>query len=400
MTRLTVSKFGSPGFIGDADLASYATQPQAFNEVRNVRFNSSGAAAFAGEQEVMSQAPITPLWLKAFPPIASPLWVYGDLTSLYAYDGAHNDITRLAGPYSGSLAERWMGEMLNGIAVFNNTVDVPQVWTDIDASQRLVDDPNWPTDLRCKFLRPWGNFLFAGNLTQIGGVGAGPKPFRVRWSDAAAPGTLPSSWAINDPTTFGGEKDLAGTDDEVVDGLELGDLFIVYKQKTAHAFWFIDRPDVFKNDKILNKGLLWRDCVQTFPRGHFAVGLDDVYVHTGGKNSDQSLVEAKLRNWVFNQIDSSNYFNCYTYQHPRRNEIVFAFPEAGETYPTLGLVWNWVTNGIGVRDLHRSPFIYPGAILVAVEDDIWGEDVAETFYLVTHGGDTLVTHGGDNLVWS
>src|SRR5262245_40803661 len=100
MTRLTVSKFGAPGFIADADIASYAVVPQAFNEVRNVRFNSSGAAAFQGELEVMAQAPISPLWLKAFPPLSAPLWVYADRNRVYCYDGNHNEITRLAGIYS------------------------------------------------------------------------------------------------------------------------------------------------------------------------------------------------------------------------------------------------------------------------------------------------------------
>ncbi len=56
MTRLTVSKFGTPGYV--QDVAPYALAPQAFDEVRNVRFTSTGAETFAGEIQVMSQAPI------------------------------------------------------------------------------------------------------------------------------------------------------------------------------------------------------------------------------------------------------------------------------------------------------------------------------------------------------
>jgi len=393
--RVTVSKLGAPGFV--RDVAEYAIAPQAFNEVRNARFNSSGIATFGGEVEVMSQAPFAPLWLRPFPPIEAPLWVYADTQHVFVYDGDHHQITRNSGPYSGNVNERWHGEVLNGIGIFNNTVDVPQMWLDFDASQKLADLANWPGTLRCKFLRPWKNFLFAGYLTDSGVE----KPFRIRWSDPAFPGTVPSSWAIDDPTKQSGEKDLAETDDYVVDGKELGNYFIVYKQKSAYAFYYIwPNNDVFAHEKILSKGILHRDCVQDFPRGHFVVGVDDIYVHTGQKNSNESIVEARLRDWVFNQIDSSNYRNCYTFQHPRRNEIFFAFPEAGETYPTIALVWNWVTNGIGVRDLHGSPFIHPGPILVSVEEDIWGEDFVETFFLVTHGGDPLVTSGGDNLIWS
>jgi hypothetical protein len=400
MTRLTVSKFGSPGFI--KDVAPYAIAPQAFDEVRNVRFNSTGAQTFGGEVEVMSQAPTNPLWLKAFPPIDTPLWVYADNQQVYAYDGNHNQITRTAGPYSGNITERWHAEVLNGVGFFNNTIDVPQVWADFDASQKLIDYQEWPAELRCKFLRPFKNFLFAGNLTKISGPQTGNFPFTLRWSDAAAPGTIPGSWDIADPTKLCGEVDIADTDDYLVDGLRLSNQFIAYKQKSAYGFYYAGLPDVFvgADNRLFDKGILARDCVQEWPKGHFVAGLDDIYVHNGVKGSAQSIVEAQLRDWVFSQIDATNFFYCYTYKHARRNEIVFAFPEAGETYPTLGLVWNWVTGGVGVRDLHRSPFIYPGPILVSVDDDIWGEDIVNTFYLITENHDRLVTAGGDPLVWS
>jgi len=400
MTRLTVSKFSSPGFV--KDVAPYAVAPQAFDEVHNVRFNSTGAQTFGGEVEVMSQAPFTPLWLKAFPPIDTPLWVYANEHQVYAYDGNHNQITRTSGPYSGSPVERWHAEVLNGIGVFNNTIDVPQMWTDFDASQKLQDLSTWPAELRCKFLRTFKNFLIAGNLTKITGPQIGNFPFTLRWSDAAAPGTIPSSWDISDPTKFAGEVDIADTDDYLIDGLKLGNQFIVYKQKSAYGFSYVGPPDILvgADNRLFNKGILARDCVQEFPFGHFVVGIDDIYVHNGTKGSATSIVEAQLRDWIFSQIDATNFFYCYTYAHPRRNELVFAFPEAGETYPTIGLVWNWVTKGIGVRDLHRSPFIYPGPVLVAVDDDIWGFDNVETFYLITEGNDRLVTADGDPLVWS
>jgi hypothetical protein len=290
-----------------------------------------------------------------------------------------------------------MGEVLNGIAVLNNTVDVPQMWTDFDASQRLETLANWPDTLRCKFLRPWKNFLFAGNLTDNGVA----RPFSVRWSDAAAPGTAPSSWDPADPTKLTGERDIAESDDSLIDAKEMGNIMVVYKQKSVYAFYYIyPNNDIFAHDKLFGKGVLGRDCIQEFPKGHAVFGLDDIYIHNGTKGSAESIVEAKLRNWIFNQIDSSNFFNCFTYAQPRRNEIAFAFPEAGETLPTLALVWNWVTNGIGVRDLHKSPFIYPGAILVDVDDDIWGFDVVETNRLITNAGEPLVTEGGNHLIWS
>lgn len=362
---LPVSKLGTPGLVKDT--AEYVIMPQAFTEVQNVRFGASGAKTFWGDKLAMTQAPITPLWLKVFPPLGDPIWVYGNETKMYAFDTTHHEITRVSGNYAGNVGERWQGEVLNELGFFNNAVDIPQAWPALDATIKLIDLPNWPATLRCKALRPHGNFLFALHTIEAGTA----RPFRVRWSDAAEPGTVPASWALNDPTFLSGEFDIADTSDYVVDGKTLGATFIVYKQKSAHSLRFIyPNNDVWGRTQLFDKGVLWRDCVQEFPGGHAVFGLDDIYIHSGAINSAQSVVEGTLREWVFQQIGAENYFNCYTAKWSK-NEIAFCFPEAGEIYPNLALVWNWVTGGMGVRDLAGSPFIYPGPVLSNPEDEIW-----------------------------
>ena len=392
MQRVKIAGFQKPGLIQDT--AQFDIMPEAWDEVRNVRFNTIGATSFAGHSSVMSPAPITPLWLKVFPPVANPLWVYAGLTKVYVFDNTHVDITRVSGDYAAVANERWQGEVLNGVGFFNNTVDVPQMWVDFDPSQRLADLTNWPANLRCKFLRPHKNFLIAGYLIEAGNE----RPFRIRWSDATEPGTIPSSWALDDPTKDSGEKDIAETSDYLVDGLTLGELFIVYKQRSVFAMQYIGRPDIFAHYPIIQgKGALCRDCIQPFPGGHFAAGIDDIYIHNGQKGSEQSVVEARVRSWVFNQIDAANFFNCYTVNYERRDEVWFCFPEAGETYPTIALVWNRITNGIGIRDLPHVPFMYPGPILVNADDEIWGDDT-ETFYRITEAGDFRTTEIDDDRI--
>jgi len=365
---LTVSEFGNPGFV--ADKASFTNTPQAWDEVKNFRFNSLGAQSFLGEAAVMSSAGFEPLWLKAFPPVEAPIWLYGGLERVFALRGGHNDITRVSGLYTGDIRERWQGEVLNGVGLLNNVLDVPQVWPDFDPSERLIDLPGWPVGFRCKALRTFKNFAIAIYMIENGNE----RPYRVRWSDAAPPGVIPSGWALNDPASFAGEKDISETSDYLVDGLQLGELFILYKQKSTYAMQFVDKPDVFAHWRILGdgRGLLWRDCVQEFPGGHFVAGIDDLYIHTGARDSSVSIVEAKLRNWIFNQIDSSNFFNCFTVNYTRKSEIWFCFPEAGAIYATIAIIWNRITGGIGVRDLRNTPFIYPGPIEVDPEGRIWG----------------------------
>jgi hypothetical protein len=247
--------------------------------------------------------------------------------------------------------------VFQGVGIFNNVIDIPQHWSSFTAATKLVDLANWPAGYRCNALRPFKNFLFALSPIESGIA----KPYRVRWSHPAAPGTIPTSWDISDPTKDAREVDLATTPGHVIDGLELGDLFCVYKGDSVHAFQYIGPPFFFRNDQIISgRGILWRDCVQKFPRGHFVAGVDDLYIHTGGQNSDESVVEAKLKKWIFTQLNASNYFNCYTMKYEQKNEIWFCFPESGATYATLAVVWNYLTGGIGVRQLPGSPFGYVG----------------------------------------
>lgn len=370
--RVKIGGLQSPGFI--ADRRGVDIPPDAWTEVKNVRFNYKGAQAFQGHTQVFGTPGETGIvWLRQFPPIDAPIWVYTSLTEAWAYDGTnHTEITNTGGDYTAVANERWQGGVLNGVGIFNNTIDVPQLWSQFSLATPLVDLTNWPSTLRCKALRPHGFFLFAMHLTESGSV----KPYRVRVSHPAAPGTVPSSWDITDPTIDARQFELAETDDYVVDGLTLGDVFIIYKQHNAHAIRYVGRPSMWAQNRILEgRGILARDCAHAIKGGHFVAGLDDIYIHQGARGTDQSIVEAKLRNWIYNQIDADNFFNCYTVDYRLENESWFCFPEAGETYPTLAYVWNRITGGGGIRQLFQSPFISSGAVPVVdpADDGTWGE---------------------------
>lgn len=358
MGRVKIGGFSKPGYI--TDKPGFDLPVDAFTEVRNARFNSRGAETFIPERQIFSSVGVNPLWVKPFPPLTSPLWVYAGTNKVVVWDGAtHTDITRLSGDYTALAVERWQGEILNGVGIFNNSIDVPQMWVSMDAGTKLADLSNWPASVRCKSMRPHKYFLFAIYTIETGQ----DRPYRLRWSHSANPGTIPSSWALGDPTKDSGEFDVAETDDYLVDGLTLGENFIVYKQKNVHLVQYVGRPNIFAQWRIIpGRGLLARDCVHAFPGGHFVAGIDDVYIHNGQRNSEQSLLEADLRRNIFNRIDSTNYFNCFVVNYELRGESWFCFPELGSTYPTQALVWNRYTGGIGMRDLDNTPFIYSGTL--------------------------------------
>jgi hypothetical protein len=367
MPRLKLAGLGAHGLVKDT--LQEDLPPEAWTDVRNVRFNSQGAKAFSGHRRVLSPASIQPKWIRPFPPLNAPYWVYADETSVWAWRGEHFNLTRLSGPYTATADERWQGEVFNGVGIFNNVMDVPQVWPTIAENYPLEDLPNWPEDLRCKWLRSYKNFLIAGYMIENGVE----RPFRVRWSHPAAPGSVPDSWALFDPTKDSGEVDLADSPDYLVDGLTLGETFIVYKEKTVWAMQYVGGQQIFNFWQVMyDRGLLWRDCALALPGGHFVAGQDDIYIHTGQRGSEKSVVQDRLRKWVYNQLSPETFFNCFAMLNIAETEAWFCFPEAGETYATLALVWNWRTNSSGLRDLPRIPFAYAGVINEELAAATWG----------------------------
>lgn len=369
MPRKSVEVLGTAGIVRDTPV--HKLKDGVFSDARNIRFNESGAESLVGDLETFSSASITPLWVGVFPPITLPVWVYGDLTEMWAVENTtHSEITRTASDYTAITSERWQSTVFNGTGIFNNTIDVPQGWADFDPTTLLVDLPNWDANRRCKSIRSFKNFLIALNMTDTGIN----RPYRVVWSDSAVPGTLPGSWDTTDPTTDAREFDLAETSDYLVDSLVLGDINIVYKEHSTWGMQYIGPPFYFRFWKILSKkGLLGRDCVVSAPFGHVVATQDDIIIHSGQVEQAESILDGRMRRWLFSTIDPTNFRNCFMLAHARRNEVYFCFPEFGETYANRALVWNWRDQSIGIRDMISTPFGAVGPVGQAIEDDLeWG----------------------------
>jgi len=370
MAIKTIDVLDSPGIV--KDLPAHRLKDGAFTDGGNVAFGAEGAGVLSGDLTTFSAAPITPLWISAFPPLSLPIWAYGDLANVYAYDGSsHTDITRTASNYSGLASERWQATVFNGVGILNNAINVPQAWTDFQPTTPLVDLANWDSNRRAKVIRSFKNFLVALNMTDSGTR----RPYRILWSDSADAGTLPGSWDSTDPATDSREFDLAQTPDHLVDCLPIGGINIIYKETSTWAMQYVGPPHYFSFDtKIFSKhGLLARDCVVATPIGHIVVTQNDIIIHTGQVEQQQSIVNRALRKWIFSSIDPDSYYNSFTFADTRRNEFWFCFPEVGETYATKAIIWNWEEQTLGIRDMSPTPFISVGPVGEStLEDPEWG----------------------------
>ena len=369
MAEFTVLDPGAVGVIYDTPAQSLANN--VWSNGNNVRFDEEGASPIPQDKEVFSAAPVEPLWLKQFPPTENPLWVYGNLSSMYVVqNGTHYNITRPGG-YNGIPEQRWQGTIFNGVGIFNNAIDTPQAWSRFDTGVNLLDLNNWPTGWTANSIRGYKFFLVALNYHN----GVERNPYGLYLSNSAAPGTVPPDWDYSDPASDSVIRDIADGGDGFVDSLGMGDIQILYKERSTWGMQYIGPPNYIRTWKILDEqGLLYRDCVVATPKGHVLLTQDDLIIHQGGLNSYQSILDARLTKWLFKTIDPESFYSTFLVPNYPKTEVWVCFPSLGSPYANRAVMWNWTDGSIGIRELPETPFAAAGALDTTTSQDLeWGD---------------------------
>ena len=307
----------------------------------NVRIHSQAVHRIGGRATLKSGLAFSPNYLQPVQSGYDYLWFLGADTSAKALKGnILTDITRNAGAYTGG---RWSGGMFNGIFVATNGVDLPQSWVPATGN-KMVNLVNWPSNDRAKVIKPYLNVLVAMGLT----LGGNSKPYTLKWSHPADPGTLPTTWDSTDATKDVGQVDVAQTKDILVDGLPLGKAFIVYKQEST----YIMTPyltgagglsSAFRIDPLFNSsGILGQDCVVTLPKGiHCVATPDDIIIHQGA-GEPLSILDKRNRSWYRKQLGVDSFNKSYMFINYAFKEVWICIATEGSAVPNLALIWNWV----------------------------------------------------------
>lgn len=371
MPKFPLGDITSLGLITDIDPRSL--RMGAWTEVRNVRFYNGRMEKFKGHKQVYGTLLHAPYSLLYVTNQVSQAWIYMGMEEVGAYiDGAHADITPNEFTFSTSSIP-WNSFLFFNLPILNNGIDLPHMWADVDALQLLEPLTNWPATLRARVIRPYKNYLLALNVTESGTN----YPHSLIWSNPAGPGDVPDSWDYTDPTNDAGRTSVAdGVGGTIVDGLILGDSFIVYKERSVWEFPFTGRlPFLFEPTMLFpgegGLGLLNANCACLIRNGtyHFAAGGESLYVHNG-RDIDR-ISEARIEDYLYKDIDPTNYFRAFTVANPAYQEVWFCYPEAGATWPNKALVWNWQGGQFTYRDLAPAGSIAPGVILAENTDQAY-----------------------------
>lgn len=346
------------------DLMPQELAPGSWSAVKNMRFAKGFAERINGIYDQFTAPSVTPYWLHYYETATTGFWVHAGLDAVYVDDGTtRTDITGSAP--TGAVDDRWTGGVIGGILVMNNGADVPQYWNGNTATN-LATLTGWDANWRCKSLRVFKQFLFALNITKSGTN----YPHMVKWSAAAAPGAIPSSWDEGDDTLEAREVEIAETSDPIIDGFQQGDSFIVCKERSMYRFTFIDGQYVFQSQKLPGTtGMMARGCSAPTPMGTVILAVGDVVLFDG--QQAVSIADGQVKEYIFNSMDPDNYERSFVVSNPIRQETLVCFPSIGHSSCDKAMVWDWSSRKWGERDLPNVTYGATGLIDDADTNRTW-----------------------------
>lgn len=381
MPKVSVPNSGAVGVI--KDVAAHELPPGAWTDAQNMRFLDGACRQFFGHGPVYGAPAVLPYHVLPLNIGQAYYWLYAGANKIYAATvtngtAVHTNLTRqTAGSdvdYAGA-PNTWTSTVLSGIPVLNNGIDAPQQWN-LDPNSRCQALNAWPASTTCKAMRGFRNFLVALDVTKSGTR----MPFMVKWSSPADPGGVPATWDPADATQLAGEFDLAEGGDYVIDGLQLRDAFMIYKQQSVWRMDFVGGNYVFNFRKVLGlSGAMNRNCIVELDGYHFVLTGSDVVIHDG--QSETSVLDQVARRALFQDMDVAYNDRAFVFKNPFLNEVFVCYASIGSTVPNKALVWNYKAKTIAYRDLPNLHHANYGPVdnslggSWAADNDSWESDL-------------------------
>lgn len=279
--------------------------------------------------------------------------------------------------------------LLNGVPVISNGADEPVYWGGSD----LLTLTDWTATETCQFITAFKYHLFALDISGPGGTFTS----LLRWSKAAEPGTIPDEWtpaADNDA----GDVELSDSPGALLCAYPMRDSLMIYKRSAAYQVKYVGGNNVFNFRKVQStSGALTRRSVCDVNGMHLVVSDGDIVMTDG--STRRSIGEARVKDWLFNQLDQTNYANLFCAYNRAQHEVLIGFPTAGAEFCNSSLVYNVELDSFGVRDLADVVHAPVGFVNDTAESNNWA-DRAETWdAAVGAWGSSTVSSARDSLVF-
>ena len=316
MPILPIRDLGSSGVI--TDTAPYNIPLNAFSMGVNVRFDEGKVRRAPVFRNVKDTLGFTPRFAFGVSPATgydSVLMVSNDFAIKEYASGTVSD---RSGSISGSDDPRpFTGTQLADVVYLNREDRVP-VYR-LPAGSNFADLPQWQSTWRAGSLRSFGDFLLGLKMTE----GSTSFPNRVRWSNLVTANSYPSDWNAASATSSAGFNDLVQMKTPIVDGVPLGNNFIIYSSDQVWLMEFVGSTFVFNFRKLFDDGMLSQNCAVEVDGTHYVFGPTDIYRHDG--TTKQSLCDERTKNFIFQGLNIQSSDVCFVQYNETLNEIMFCY---------------------------------------------------------------------------
>ena len=363
MALIPIDQVGQMGIV--KDINAWQLPLNVWTDGNNIRAEHGAIQKTPGYKEVMATCPVAPYHIVNLEVGSSNYWIIGGTAAIHVHNGSTwTDITRVSGAYNATAKEGWTSTVLGGVLIMANGLDQPQFWALTNGvplvGTKMADLTNWSSGAGSDHypfsVRAFRSFLIALNVTEAG------VPFtrKVKWSTEAAIQTVPSSWDETSATVDAGEYELADSKGKILDGMPLGDVFMIYKEDSTYSMTYVGTPFIFAFRQLSPTiGALSKNCIAEFSdeqgTKHFIFGNGDMYVNDG--RQIKSILPHKMRDYVFGQLNGSEYEKSFVIADYANTEIWACYVTSASDQCDKALVYNWVNKTFTERDLPDLGFV-------------------------------------------
>jgi hypothetical protein len=251
--------------------------------------------------------------------------VVSDGNALHAYDMEGNlEVITPETPLGGG---RINFTDLNGVLVINSLSSGPWYWPGPgDPDVRPVEPlPGWDPTWRCTYMIAHRYGLFALGMTE----GVDYFPYKLRWSNSAQEGALPTSWDPTDLSKDAGDDILGETPGLIVGGARVrGQLYII-KEDAIYRARRVDGQYIYAIERL--QGTIGTTAPKGWAEVQGALMVftsTDVLVFDGQRQS--SLSDGTVRESIFSRIRDVWWERSELFYHAPTEQLFVATVAEGD----------------------------------------------------------------------
>jgi hypothetical protein len=366
MPRQRLQNLGRYGLV--SDLIPSQAPPEAWTSLYNVMCEDGALRSVKGERKLFNLV-IRPLYHASYQGPDGKWWlIVSDGAQVYAYDVVNKTGSKISGDTA------WAGGFvtitsLNGVLVVNSASDGPFYW-DYGATppaNKLVALPGWDASWRCREMVAFRYYLVALGMTE----GGEPFPHKLRWSNSAQEGSLPTLW-IAAQTNDAGDELIGETQGKIVGGRLVRDYLWIVKEDAIYQMSWIGGEYVMRVDRMHGSvGTRLQRGFAEMNGGMVVFTTSDLLWFDGQQAT--SLVDNVVRKALYSYVSEEYFDLSAVFVHAPTTQLFVSVAGTENGQLTTSLVYHWVDRTWGHKALANSYGFDSALVSLGTAKEAWDD---------------------------